>query len=419
MEDNIIDNSELEVYFNNDALESYMQEVNKYPLLSRDEFLKYFEEYKNGNIESHEKLINSNLRLVASIAFQNKNKIKHLHILDIIQEGNLGLMRAIETYNPEIASFSTYATQCIQRAISKAIVDKEDEIRKPNYIQFKIYRYKKLIDKNNKLGIEMTDEEIIKELDLTLEELKNIKIAVSQKVTSMNKKIDDDESNELGDFLTSDNDDYNNIENEIVNKELIAVLKEILTPADFYVIFSRILSSKSVTLESIGKEFNVTKERVRQIETRALNQIRPYIDKKNNSFRKVLNKINSLGKIIDNVKISAITPDDICVHKYMYKYFTKLENKVYELKYLNDYNLSDIDICVRCNITKNELLNIIKNINFKFNNYFNMEEYKKFKNTLIKAYGKKIYTLDNNVQIVDYRDLDEISDNLSETEIKL
>ena len=80
MEDNIIDNSELEVYFNNDALESYMQEVNKYPLLSRDEFLKYFEEYKNGNIESHEKLINSNLRLVASIAFQNKNKIKHLHI---------------------------------------------------------------------------------------------------------------------------------------------------------------------------------------------------------------------------------------------------------------------------------------------------------------------------------------------------
>ena len=161
MDDNIIEDSEIETYFDNNALKTYMQEIQKYPLLKSDEFLKYFKEYKNGNIESREKLINSNLRLVVSIAFQNQNKIKHLHILDIIQEGNLGLMRALETYDPEIASFSTYATQWIQQAIFRSIEDKEDEIRT---VKGRIYinnlpkeNYELISNDNKKASFEITD----------------------------------------------------------------------------------------------------------------------------------------------------------------------------------------------------------------------------------------------------------------------
>lgn len=414
MEEEIfLKNSEFESYFSSDALSNYMQEIKKYPLLSHEEFLEYFKKYKNGNLQAREKIINCNLRLVVSIANKYKSQINHLQILDIIQEGNCGLMRALETYDPEIAMFSTYATQWIRQAISRAIENKESEIRKSVDIQTKIYKYKKLIDKNDKLGIKMSDEEIVKELEITLLDLSNIRKTLLQTVTSMNKLVDDNEKSELGDFLVSNNDSYNQVENEIITKELIAVLKEILKPLEFYVVFEHVISGRNVTLENIGDELGVTRERIRQIELKTLNKIKPYMTPGNQIFLRTLNKIKESGKVIDLVRMRAITPNDICKHKYMVKYFNEMENKVYELKYLNDYNLSDLNICKICKITYGEYLDIIKSIEFKIDSYFNIEDYKRFKKLAITTYASGIYTIGNEFRIIDYKSLAEMFNNLS------
>lgn len=407
------EDNEFELYFNSDALSNYMQEIKKYPLLSYDEFLEYFKRYKNGDLQAREKIINCNLRLVVSIASKYKTQINHLQILDIIQEGNCGLMRALDTYDPEIAMFSTYATWWIKQAITRTIENKESEIRKPVHLQEKIYKYKKLINTNDILGIKMTDEEIIKELEITLNDLKKIKDILLQTVTSINKVVDDKEQTELGDFLSIENNSYTQVENEIVTKELIAVLKEVLKSLEFYIVFEHVISSKNVTLRDLSNELGVTCERVRQIELKALNKIKPYMIPNNKIFLRTLNKIKESGKVIDLVKISPITPNDICKHKYMLKYFSEIENKVYELKYLNNYNLSDLNICKICKITTEEYFELIKSIKIKINNYFKIEDYESFKKLVLTTYSTEIYTVGTNFKLIDYENLAKIFNNLS------
>jgi len=404
-EEVIISDSELESTFSDNALTSYMREIKKYPLLSNEEVIDCCNRYKKGDLSAREKLVNHNLRLVVSVANKYVKQLNHLNILDIIQEGNIGLMRAIETYDYNEAQFSTYATWWIRQAITRAIENKEDEIRKPVDVQEKIYSYKKLIENNSKLGIKMTEEEIAKTLEISSATLKNIENTISQTVTSMNKKVDDHESSELGDFLTYNNESYNDVENEIVTKELIAVLKELLNPLQFYVIYEHVLSGKKVSLEDISIELGVTRERIRQIELKALNKIKPYMIPGNNKFITVLNKIRDKNENIHLIRMSAITPDDVYKYNYMCKYFDAKEKNVYILKYLSDYNYSDLFICKKSNISYNEYLHIIKSINSKINKYFNFNDYNLFKNTMIKMHGTKVYSLLKDFKMIDYEDL--------------
>lgn len=412
-EEVIISGSELESTFSDNALTLYMREVKKYPLLSNEEVIDCCNRYKKGDLTAREKLINHNLRLVVSVASKCVNQINHLNLLDLIQEGNLGLMRAIETYDYNEAQFSTYATWWIRQAITRAIENKEDEIRKPVNLQEKIYSYKKLIDNNNKLEINMTEEEKAKTLGISLENLKNIENTILQTVTSMNKKVDDKESSELGDFLTYNIDSYDDVENEIVTKELIAVLREVLNPLQFYVIYEHVLSGKKVSLENISVELGVTKERIRQLELKALNKIKPYMIPGNNKYIKILNKIRDNHQNIDSIRMSAITPDDVYRYNYMSKYFDDKEKNVYILKYLSDYNYSDLFICKKSDISYNEYLHIIKSIDLKINKYFKFNDYNSFKNTMIKMHGTKVYSLLKDFKIIDYGALSIKFNNMS------
>ena len=142
----LLSDKELAESFVGDAFSMYMKEVFSYAPLSIEENKDLARAYRMGDFKAKEKMINGNLRLVVNVAYKYRSRITHLQILDVIQEGNLGLMRAIEDYDPEVGAFSTYAMWWIKQAISRSISDKESEIRKPVHIQERLTRYFRLLE---------------------------------------------------------------------------------------------------------------------------------------------------------------------------------------------------------------------------------------------------------------------------------
>ena len=207
----LLSDDELAKSFVGDAFSMYMKEVFSYRLLSMDENKELARNYKRGDSYALEKLVNHNLRLVVNMAFKYRERITHMQLLDVIQEGNMGLMRAARDYDPEIGAFSTYANWWIRQAITRSISDKESEIRKPVHVQDMSYKYKKLMAQKKNLS----DNEICKELGISQETLDNVRHALSISEVSMNQTIDDEDKTELGDFLSSSHDDYEDVINSV------------------------------------------------------------------------------------------------------------------------------------------------------------------------------------------------------------
>jgi RNA polymerase primary sigma factor len=303
----LLSDKELATSFVGDAYSMYLKEVFTYRLLSIEENKELARRYRQGDLGALEKLVNHNLRLVVNMAYKYKDRLSTMNILDIIQEGNLGLMRAARDYDPEVGAFSTYAFHWIKQAITRSISDKDSEIRKPVHIQTLSNKYLKLIAEKKNLS----DKEICKELDIGFETLENIRHALSLSSVSMNQTIDDEEKTELGDFLSSSHNDYDDILEEMSSKTLFLALKEVLSPLEYYIVYTRILSDSRLTLEQVGEELGLTRERVRQLENKGLRKAKPLMENERR-MQQVLSKITEReGTKLDYLKIEPIEPGNI------------------------------------------------------------------------------------------------------------
>lgn len=258
-----------------DSVKIYLQQIGKIPLLSFEEELDVAKKIKENNSQrARETLINANLRLVVSIA---KKYIKRgLPLEDLIQEGNLGLMKAVDKFDyTKGFQFSTYATYWIKQTILRAISNKSRTVRVPEHMHesiIRLYKVKKLLAQD--LGRDPTAEELAKALNLSIKEVQNIQI-ISQDIVSFDNPIGDDDST-LGDFICSD-EIINPLEytiNEDYKREIDGFLKT-LNPKEEKVIRLRFgfINDEVLTLESVGKKLGITRERVRQIEVKALRKL--------------------------------------------------------------------------------------------------------------------------------------------------
>ena len=260
-------------YVSEDGVKEYLRDIGKYRLLSVEKEKELAIKAKAGDLEAREILTQSNLRLVVSVA---KRKVgRGLAFLDLIQEGNLGLMKAIEKYDPEKGfKLSTYATWWIRQSINRALADKGRAIRLPVHIveelgRLTIFR-KKYFQEN---GEYPENEVIIEKLHINPEHLSLLYRYMDEPV-SMNTKIGDDEESELGDFLSSTKD----MPEELCMQESLkpAILglfeRARLTKREIAVLSMRfgLDGNPPMTLEEIGQIYNVTRERIRQIEHKAL-----------------------------------------------------------------------------------------------------------------------------------------------------
>ena len=259
-----------------EPIKMYLREIGQIPLLSYEEEIDYAQRVLNGEEEAKQKLIESNLRLVVSIAKKHTNR--GLKMLDLIQEGNMGLMKAVEKFEYEKGfKFSTYATWWIRQAITRAIADQGRTIRIPVHMIETINKSKKesriILQETGK---EPTAEELAKKLELPVEKVKSI-LEMNQDPISLETPVGSEEDSELGDFVEDDKfaNPYDATTRVLLKEQLDEVLKTLNDREEMVLRYRYGLDDGSQkTLEEVGKIFNVTRERIRQIEVKALRKLR-------------------------------------------------------------------------------------------------------------------------------------------------
>ncbi|OGM13931.1 RNA polymerase sigma factor RpoD [Candidatus Woesebacteria bacterium RIFCSPHIGHO2_02_FULL_42_20] len=268
--------SKLEGGESTDPVRQYLREIGKVPLLDAEEEIELAKRYEKKERRAKDKLTESNLRLVVSIA--KKYIGRGLSLLDLIQEGNQGLIRAVEKYDWRRGfKFSTYATWWIRQAITRAIADQARTIRIPVHMVEtinKLYRTSRKL--MQELGREPTPEEIAEEMELTEERVREI-FKISQEVTSLETPVGDDGESVLGDFIPDENhlSPVDQASKQLLKDHLDEVLST-LTEREARVLKLRfgLDGSKQMTLEEVGRVFGVTRERIRQIEAKALRKLK-------------------------------------------------------------------------------------------------------------------------------------------------
>ena len=259
-----------------DPVRMYLKEIGKVPLLSAEEEISLAQRMENGDEEAKKRLAEANLRLVVSIAKRYVGR--GMLFLDLIQEGNLGLIKAVEKFDYRKGyKFSTYATWWIRQAITRAIADQARTIRIPVHM---VETINKLIRVSRQLlqelGREPLPEEIAKELDMPVERVREI-LKISQEPVSLETPIGEEEDSHLGDFIQDDNVPVPaEAAAQTLLKEQLDEVLNTLTEREQKVLRLRfgMNDGRARTLEEVGKEFDVTRERIRQIEAKALRKLR-------------------------------------------------------------------------------------------------------------------------------------------------
>jgi len=259
-----------------DPVRQYLREIGRVPLLSAEDEIELAKRYEKAEKKAKDKLTESNLRLVVSIA--KKYIGRGLSLLDLIQEGNQGLIRAVEKYDWRKGfKFSTYATWWIRQAITRAIADQARTIRIPVHMVEtinKLYRTSRRL--MQELGREPTPEEIGDELELDAERVREI-FKIAQEVTSLETPVGDDQESFLGDFIPDESQlsPVDQASKQLLKDHLDEVLST-LSDREARVLKLRfgLEGNKQMTLEEVGKVFGVTRERIRQIEAKALRKLK-------------------------------------------------------------------------------------------------------------------------------------------------
>ena len=264
-------------YFSaDDPVRMYLKDIGKIPLLTPARELELARLAAAGDKKAKDELIRANLRLVVSIAKKHINK--GMFLLDLIQEGNLGLMKAVEKFDYSKGyKFSTYATWWIRQAISRAIADQARTIRIPVHMVETIHKVSRTTRQLlQELGREPTIEEIAERMETTPEKIREIQ-KIAQDPVSLETPVGEEEDSHLGDFV-EDNESQTPSEkaSDSMLREQLQNVLETLSPREAEVIRLRygLYNGRPLTLEEVGQRFNITRERIRQIEAKALRKLR-------------------------------------------------------------------------------------------------------------------------------------------------
>ena len=262
-----------------EPLQQYLNEIGKTPLLTREEEIELSKIVRKNNHQSQEarnKMMQANLRLVVKIAHEYRNY--GIPLLDLISEGNLGLIKAVERFDPEKGGkLSTYGAWWIKQSIKMAIANNSKAIRLPLHLVDKIAQMKRVSSKlNDELGREATNEEIGNVMDIPANKIAHYK-TVSIYPASLDAVVGEDGTSTLGDFIGDENtlDPFQNLNAESTSQDIREILDK-LDPREAKIIRLRfgLNGNPPMTLEKLGLEFNITRERIRQLQTLAMKKIR-------------------------------------------------------------------------------------------------------------------------------------------------
>jgi len=259
-----------------DPVRMYLKEIGKVPLLELDEELRLAEKMSQNDERAKQKIVEANLRLVVSIAKRYVGR--GMYFLDLIQEGNLGLMKAVEKFDYMRGyKFSTYATWWIRQAITRAIADQARTIRIPVHMVETINKVNKVSKQlHQDLGHEASPEEVAYEMNMSVDKVRDI-MKIAQEPVSLEMPIGEEDDSHLGDFISDDNAPAPaEVASYTLLREQLCEVLRTLTAREEHVLKLRfgLEDGRTRTLEEVGKVFNITRERIRQIEAKALRKLR-------------------------------------------------------------------------------------------------------------------------------------------------
>ena len=262
--------------FSSDPVKTFMKEAARYPLLTPEQEVDLFKKYEETKAKKYyDEIVNSNLRLVISIAKRYVGR--GMLFTDLIQEGNIGLMKAVDKFDVSKGyKFSTYATWWIRQAITRAIADQSRTIRVPVHMVETINKLENIQkQKTLEYGRKLSDAELAKEMNVSLDRLKEL-FKYAEVPVSLETPIGEEDDSYLKDFIADDSYSVEDLgEKSLLNKAISEVLDE-LTDREKNVIQQRfgLIDGQPKTLEQVGRQYNVTRERIRQIEAKALRKLR-------------------------------------------------------------------------------------------------------------------------------------------------
>ena len=275
-DENLLEESVASNFYTEDSVKQYICEIIRYPLLTKEEEQELGDRILSGDFAARQKLINANLRLVVSIA--KKYVGRGLQFLDLIQEGNIGLMEAVDKFDVSKGfKFSTYATWWIMQRIGRSIADKSKDVRIPVHLHEKINKMKKTYSYlQKKLGYDPSIEQVAEKMNISINEAKELWSYQIQMI-SINQTVDDDNETELSNFIPNGEMLEDVVEKNILHAEIMNLISKCgLSEREKQIIIDRfgLEDGEVKTLEMIGSKYNLTRERIRQLETNAIKKLR-------------------------------------------------------------------------------------------------------------------------------------------------
>lgn len=373
------------------SFDIFRKEVNKYPIFSEEEQNNLLKKYnETGSFEILEEILKHNLRLSIKVAKRHLYNRKCMDIMDLIQECNISLLLAIETYRIESTTkFSTYAIQTMEKNLITAMGKQDDSIRRPVYLNLLEIRKNKFIAKiYQKEERYPTEKELREYLNVTDETYKYLLVIKNYDVKSLNEAISEDEEEELQDFIEFTDLNYEKIEDRVDDLIILKAAKLILIEEEYYVVYNRYLTDTSKSREDFGKSINLSRERIRQIENKGLTKLKMALNRRKQT-------------ILANYTIEELEKEDMkplelskkCLYLYLKENLKKEEYYYIYTKNIKKYEIGDYKEELK-NISEREIKEQIRIFNEMYESIATPEFIEEnFKNYINKYGAHKIFKM--------------------------
>jgi RNA polymerase primary sigma factor len=363
----------------------YMKDMKDYPVLSSLETSILFEKYHNGDENAKQYLILCNLRLVVWQAKSFYHRDSHMKIMDLVQEGNIGLIKAVENYDSRKGEFSTFAVSYINGYIKKSLT-KNFGVKATHRVFWRFKKYEKLTEEILGEQKELpNDQELCHLLSFSLKQLEEVK--KMEKAFLYDQNIKDP----ILEDLTYTHHFISHSE-----YEFFVGLKNILSPLFYYVFYFRYLVSPRLTLKELSEHLGFSKPYVSQIETKGLEILKLYMKNDQNFFDERIKKIRLKEKgLINRININPILPEDIVTYIYVKPVLSELECQLFKLIYFNNYHYDANQVAMLLQLSIDEYQKLYHDLMFKISiNLNDQEDFQQFRKKLLAKYKTKIFELD-------------------------
>ena len=397
---------ELETFLSDNNLSDFLRIFRKYKVPSKEENLELWRRAIAGDDRAKDLLVESNMRLVFSFVFKKCHNLHSYEKLDVIQEGSIGLITAIEKYDESRGAFSTCAMWYIKHSITRSLKANDEEIRRPSTVINSRYRFNKIIQECDNAGKPYpSDEELMKILDISRTTLNSLKTDFQKTTKSLNAtQSPDDEEFTLESVLGTTEKGYDGVLNRIFDNELMISLKTSLSSLDYYIIYHHILSSEPKTLEEMEKDVGLSKQLIDQREAKLKSRLALKFDE-NRIFMGVNSEKLKNAVNIDDYSVLPKSINKIIMFLFVKDVLTQEERWILRELWLTDHIKHTFHIMTYLNKDKSATLEVIKKLLSKVKAILESqkEEFEEFKINISNALKSNIFDCDLDMDVSVYK----------------